>query len=89
MTELVNPVELLRRPRLPQGLGRRLVGDEEERPLAACAVTTLELADIVLVAIETAMRQGEILEQLAEHGRSLGVNGVLAGDSDPVGTLAG
>jgi integrase len=61
MTDLVNPVELVRRPRLSQGRDRRLVGDEEARLLAACSDTNPELADIVTFAIETAMRQGEIL----------------------------
>ena len=31
MIELQNPVELVRRPRLPQGRDRRLAGTEEER----------------------------------------------------------
>jgi integrase len=61
MADLVNPVELVRKPKLPQGRDRRLVGDEEERLLAACAAMNPELADIVTVAIETAMRQGEIM----------------------------
>lgn len=61
MTSLINPVELVRKPRLPQGRDRRLVGDEEERLLAACNALNPELADIVIIAIETAMRQGEIL----------------------------
>ena len=61
MVELVNPVELVRKPKLPQGRDRRLVGDEESRLLAACSQTNPELADIVLFAIDTAMRQGEIL----------------------------
>lgn len=61
MVDLINPVELVRKPKLPQGRDRRLVGDEEERLLAACAKTNPELADIVIFAIETAMRQGEII----------------------------
>ena len=61
MTELINPVPLIRKPRLPRGRDRRLVGDEKERLLAACEKTNPELADIVRFAIETAMRQGEIL----------------------------
>jgi integrase len=61
MVDLMNPVELVRKPKLPQGRDRRLVGDEEERLLAACAAMNPELADIVTVAIETAMRQGEIM----------------------------
>lgn len=61
MVDLINPVELVRKPKLPQGRDRRLVGDEESRLLVACTDTNPELADIVLFAIETAMRQGEIL----------------------------
>ncbi len=61
MPELINPVPLIRKPRLPRGRDRRLVGDEKERLLAACEKTNPELADIVRFAIETAMRQGEIL----------------------------
>jgi integrase len=61
METLVNPVELVRRPRLPQGRERRLVGDEESLLLDACRKVNPELAAIVTVAIETAMRQGEIL----------------------------
>lgn len=61
MTDLVNPVELVRKPKLPQGRDRRLAGDEEARLLSACAEMNPELADIVAFAIETAMRQGEIL----------------------------
>ncbi|MHB8354906.1 MAG: hypothetical protein ACYDCF_10805 [Burkholderiales bacterium] len=61
MLDLVNPVELVRKPKLPQGRDRRLIGDEEERLLSACAAMNPELADIVTLAIETAMRQGEIL----------------------------
>ncbi|MBU2860269.1 site-specific integrase [Acidithiobacillus ferrooxidans] len=61
MVDLINPVELVRKPKLPQGRDRRLVGDEEERLLNACMAMNPELADVVIVAIETAMRQGEIL----------------------------
>jgi len=61
MVELQNPVDLIRRPKLPPGRDRRLVGDEDSRLLAACSNTNPELADIVTFAIETAMRQGEIL----------------------------
>jgi len=61
MSSLVNPVESVRKPKLPKGRDRRLVGDEETRLLTACADTNPELSDIVLFAIETAMRQGEII----------------------------
>lgn len=63
MEALANPVQAAkaRKPRLPQGRDRRLVGDEEQRLLEACTHVNPELADIVILAIETAMRQGEIL----------------------------
>ncbi|WP_291525368.1 site-specific integrase [Acidithiobacillus sp.] len=61
MEALTNPVELVRKPKLPRGRDRRLVGDEEERLLAACRAMNPELAAIVTIAIETAMRQGEIM----------------------------
>ena len=67
MVELVNPVELVCKPKLPQGRDRRLVGDEEARLLSACAAMNPELADIVIVAIETAMRQGEIVGMEWRH----------------------
>ncbi len=61
MVELVNPVDLVRKPKLPKGRDRRLIGDEEERLLNACNSMNPELVDIVTIAIETAMRQGEIM----------------------------
>lgn len=67
MVELQNPVDLIRRPKLPPGRDRRLVGDEESRLLAACAAMNQELTDIVILAIETAMRQGEILKMEWRH----------------------
>jgi Site-specific recombinase XerD len=61
MEALDNPVQAVRKPKLPQGRDRRLVDDEESRLLAACQSVNPELALIVQFAIETAMRQGEIL----------------------------
>jgi integrase len=61
MEALSNPVELVRKPKLPQGRDRRLVGDEETRLLDTCQAMNPELASIVRIAIETAMRQGEIM----------------------------
>ena len=61
MEGLDNPVELVRKPKLPQGRERRLVDGEEARLLAACQAVNHELATIVRFAIETAMRQGEII----------------------------
>lgn len=67
MPELINPVPLVRRPRLSKGRDRRLVDDEESRLLRECESINPELADIVRFAIETAMRQGEILSMTWEH----------------------
>lgn len=61
MEALSNPVERVRKPKLPRGRDRRLVGDEEARLLDACRAMNPELAAIVGIAIETAMRQGEIM----------------------------
>ena len=63
-TTLNNPVELVHKPKPGEGRDRRLVGNEEERLLAACTKKNPELADIVSLAIETAMRQGEIVAML-------------------------
>jgi integrase len=63
MTSLANPVELVRKPKLPQGRDRRLIGDEEERLLRECAKAQNPwLLPVVRFAIETAMRAGEILQ---------------------------
>jgi Site-specific recombinase XerD len=61
MEALINPVKTVRKPKPPRGRDRRLVGDEEERLLSACQTMNPELASIVSIAIETAMRQGEIM----------------------------
>ena len=61
MSSLINPVELVRKPKLPKGRERRLVDNEESRLVAACQSVNPELAAIVRFAIETAMRQGEII----------------------------
>lgn len=75
MEALDNPVGLVRKPKLPQGRDRRLVGDEEVRLVAACRAINSELAAIVTFAIETAMRQGEILgmtwDDVDLHGRTV------------------
>lgn len=64
MESLGNPVQMARgrKPRLPQGRERRLVGDEEQRLLDACKIAQNPwLLPIVQLAIETAMRAGEIM----------------------------
>ena len=61
MENLSNPVELVRKPRLPQGRDRRLAADEERRLLDTCNAMNPEIAAVVRIAIETGMRQGEIM----------------------------
>ena len=61
MEGLNNPVEVVRKPKLPKGRERRLVDGEESRLLAACQSVNPELAAIVRFAMETAMRQGELI----------------------------
>jgi len=57
-----NPVRFVRRPRATRGRDRRLRGDEEARLLAACAAArNPSLLPVVRLALETAMRQGEIV----------------------------
>lgn len=57
-----NPVTRVRKPRLPPGRDRRITWGEERRILrAAAAHRNREIYSIVVLAIETAMRQGEIL----------------------------
>ena len=57
MESLRNPVKKARKPKLPSGRKRRLEGDEEERLLKACSP---KFRPVVLFALETAMRRGEI-----------------------------
>ncbi|MDX7853002.1 site-specific integrase [Aeromonas caviae] len=59
---LENPVSLVRKPRLPDGRDRRLRPREEGKLLrAALARKNPEVYSIIVIAIETGMRQGEIL----------------------------
>ena len=69
MESLANPVELIRKPKLPTGRDRRLVGNEEERLMAECAASkSLYLKPVVMFALETGMRVDEIIEKtLWEH----------------------
>ena len=63
MESLDNPADTVGNPKLPSGRDRRLVDDEAERLLAACADSrNLYLRPAVIFAIETAMRAGEIVE---------------------------
>jgi len=56
---LRNPVNLVRRPRVPQGRNQRLNVSEEQRLISACEPG--QLRQLVLLAIETGMRRGELL----------------------------
>ena len=58
------PTAMVKKPSLPSARDRRLVDDEEERLLAACdEARNAWLRPVVIFAIETAMRAGEILEK--------------------------
>ena len=58
MESLTNPVLAVRKPAASRPRERRLVGDEEARLLASCADW---LRPVVILALETGMRKGEIL----------------------------
>ncbi len=63
-----NPVLRVRKPKLPPGRDRRITWGEERKLLrAASAHPNQELYSIIVLAIETAMRQGEILSLEWEH----------------------
>lgn len=63
-----NPVKMVRRPSVPQGRKRRLEAGEEARLLAACDQgRTPLLKPLIIVAIETGMRRGEMLGLRWEH----------------------
>lgn len=57
-----NPVKNVRKPKTPPGRERRLLPREERQILRYChSHQNQELYSIVVLALETAMRQGEIL----------------------------
>ena len=61
MEAISNPCEAVRKPKLPQGRERRLIGNEEARLLDACrADENQNILFIVQFAMETAMRRTEI-----------------------------
>jgi integrase len=63
----VNPCLNVKRPTEPNGRERRLIGTEETYLLYACSDSSQELESIVIVAIETAARLGELLELEWRH----------------------
>lgn len=65
---LGNPVASVRMPTVTNGRERRLEGDEEPRLLAALdASRGKHLKSVALLALETAMRRGELLALRWEH----------------------
>jgi integrase len=63
-----NPVKLVRRPPVPRGRTRRFKQGEEESLLAACdRGRTPLLKPLIIIAIETGMRRGELLDLRWEH----------------------
>lgn len=67
---LQNPVEMIRKPTMPPGRDRVLSPSEETRLLHELAPTGRRnpiMQPLVIVAIETAMRRGELLSLQWEH----------------------
>ncbi|QXB24124.1 site-specific integrase [Lelliottia amnigena] len=62
-----NPVELVRKPKVSKGRDRRLTSTEERRLSRYFLERNLMLYMIFHLALETAMRQGEILNLRWEH----------------------
>lgn len=62
MDSLANPVLKIRKPKAPPGRSRRMTSLEEKKLLrAACQHPNLEFYALIVLALETAMRQGELL----------------------------
>ena len=61
MESLTNPVQLAAKPKLPPGRERRLEQGEEEKLFEAIG-NDFEFSAIIKIALETAMRRGEILK---------------------------
>ena len=60
---LTNPVKAIRKPKLPRGRERRLLPGEEARLLAYCDAEGHSLLKaFIVLAVETAMRRGEIAD---------------------------
>ena len=75
MESLSNPVDIVKgqRPKIPGGRTRRLVDDDQTRLLAAAQAydagphAGVGIANIIILAIETAMRRGEIAAMRWDH----------------------
>lgn len=64
MTTLVNPVEYVKKPKLPAGRSRRLESKEEGKLLKAAREYGGDIESIIRFALETGMRRSEIVELL-------------------------
>jgi len=62
-----NPVSIISKPRAPRARDRRLEAGELERLLSACLSPNPWIRPVVLFAIETGMRRGEILSLTWEN----------------------
>jgi integrase len=62
-----NPMSRVKRLREPQGRERYLTPDEEEKLLEALATYGEHLPDLAILALETRMRLGELLNARWEH----------------------
>lgn len=62
MESLRNPAEVVRKPKLPNGRDRRLVGEEESWLLRSAGESSILLESIIVIALGTAMRLGELLQ---------------------------
>lgn len=62
MENLRNPAEVVKKPKLPNGRNRRLEGSEEQYLLNAAGKSSASLRVLILVALGTAMRLGEMLQ---------------------------
>lgn len=62
-----NPVATVRRGLLIQNRGRRLEGDEEARLIGEAEKRVWYLAPVIKLALETAMREGELLSAEWRH----------------------
>jgi integrase len=62
-----NPVLGFRRPKLPLPRDVRLIAGDDERLVTAALEFNREIAPAIILAIETAMRQGEIAKLRWEH----------------------
>lgn len=63
----VNPVKGFRRPKLPLPRDVRLMAGDDERLIEKAIEFNREIAPAIILAIETAMRQGELAKLRWEH----------------------